>query len=491
MKKTTVTILILICTLFCSTNVIFAKSKKAKIDEVMKIYGKRGQFSGAVLVAEKGKVIYKNAFGFANRDWEIPNSVDTKFRLASISKQFTSMLIFQLVQEGKLNLNDKISDHLKDYRKDTGEKVTLYHLLTNTSGIPSYNDDRKWVRDFSRDNFKVKDFIQKFCSDSLHFEPGSKFEYSNSGFYILGEIIQKVTEKSYEQNLKERIFEPLGMKNTGLEKNKEITSKLATGYDKTFTDIKKANYIDLTTHFSASAIYSTVEDLLLWDKALYSEKLLSKEPKAKMFEPFLDDYACAWEAKYFKFANQDSLFVVSHDGGIEGFNARIVRFVEDEKLIVILRNSRGARMGEITQTLASILYDQNYDLPKRSLAEELALKIEKDGIKKALKFYTSLSSKSKKDFRILELELNRLGYFYFFKGLDDEAIEVFKINIAEFPNSVNVYDSLAEVYLAIGEVELAKKNYRKVLENLPKDKNVPENFRKILKENAEKVLNQN
>lgn len=490
MKKNTVTTLILVCTLFSSMNVIFAKNKKAKIDEVMEIYAKRGQFSGAVLLAEEGKILYKNAFGFANRDWEISNSTDTKFRLASISKQFTSMLIFQLVQEGKLNLEDKISDHLKDYRKDTGTKISLYHLLTNTSGIPSYNDDRKWIRDYSRDNFKVKDFIQKFCSDSLHFESGTKFEYSNSGFYILGEIIQTVTGKSYEQNLKERIFEPLGMKNTGLEKNKEITPKLATGYDKIFTEIKNANYIDLTTHFSASAIYSTVEDLLLWDKALYTEKLISKELKAKMFEPFLGDYACAWEAKFFKFANQDSLFVVSHDGGIEGFNARFVRFVEDEKTLIILRNSRGARMSEITQTLASILYDQNYELPKRSLAEELAVKIKKDGIKKAVKFYKSLNKKQKDKFSILEFELNRLGYFYYFKGLDDEAIEVFKINVSEFPNSVNVYDSLAEVYLTIGEVDLAKENYKMVLEKLPEAKNLRPNIRKLFKENAEKVLNQ-
>src|SRR5215510_10417679 len=189
-----------------------AQDKAKKIDELMQAYYDNKQFNGTVLVAEKGSVIYKKGFGLANMEWNIPNEPDVKFRIGSITKQFTSMLIMQLVQEGKIKLDGKLTDYLTDYRKDTGDKVTIHNLLTHTSGIPSYTSLPDFFKEVSRDPYGVEEFVKNYCSGDLEFETGSKFEYDNSGYFLLGAIIEQLTGQSYERALQERIFGPLGMK---------------------------------------------------------------------------------------------------------------------------------------------------------------------------------------------------------------------------------------------------------------------------------------
>src|SRR6185436_16225580 len=183
---------------------VLAQDHSAKIQEVLTLANKYRQFNGSALVAENGKVIYKGGFGLANMEWNIANAADTKFRLGSITKQFTATLTMQLVEQGKIKLDGKISDYLPDYRKDIGEKVTIHHLLTHTSGIPSYTSQPRFFEDVSRNPYKVDEFVKKYASGDLEFEPGSKYSYNNSGYFLLGAIIERVTGKPYEQVLKEK-----------------------------------------------------------------------------------------------------------------------------------------------------------------------------------------------------------------------------------------------------------------------------------------------
>src|SRR5215471_3449300 len=256
-----------------------AQDKAKKIDDLMTLYSSYGQFNGTVLVAEKGSVIFKKGYGLANMEWGIPNQPDTKFRLGSITKQFTSMLVMQLVQDGKVKLDGKLTDYLPDYRKDTGDRVTIHNLLTHTSGIPSYTGLPRFFEDVSRNPYTVEAFVKKYCSGDLEFEPGSKFSYDNSGYFLLGAIIEKVTGKPYEQVLRERIFDPLGMKDTGYDHHEDILKRRATGYDKSPRGVINSPYLDMSLPYAAGSLYSTVEDLYLWDQALYTDKLL--EPKYK------------------------------------------------------------------------------------------------------------------------------------------------------------------------------------------------------------------
>jgi CubicO group peptidase (beta-lactamase class C family) len=257
--------------IFCFVNNYtnsLAQTKAQKIEALLGQYHEYGQFNGAALVAENGKVIFKKGFGMANMEWDIPNMPDTKFRIGSITKQFTAMLVMQLVEQGKLKLDGKMSDYLPDYPKSTGDKVTIHHLLTHSSGIPSYTGFPNFFRDLSRDPYTPEAFVKTFADSALQFEPGSKFLYNNSGYFLLGAIVEKASGKSFEQALAENILTPLNMKNTGYDHHETVLKKRAAGYEKRLGDYTNAAYLDMSLPYAAGSMYSTVEDLFLWDQAL-------------------------------------------------------------------------------------------------------------------------------------------------------------------------------------------------------------------------------
>jgi CubicO group peptidase (beta-lactamase class C family) len=214
-----------------------------------------------VLVSDHDEVIFKKGYGLANREWGIPNAPDVKFRIGSITKQFTSMLVMQRAGKGTIKLEGHLSDYLPYYRKDTGSKVTIHQLLNHTSGIPSYTDDPKFFPEVSRTFYAVDDFVQRFCSGDLQFEPGTKFHYDNSGYFILGAILEHVAGKPFEVLLKESIFAPLRMNDTGYDHFDVIVPRRATGYERGLGEIDNAPYLDMALPYAAGALYSTVEDL--------------------------------------------------------------------------------------------------------------------------------------------------------------------------------------------------------------------------------------
>ncbi len=437
-------------------------------------------------MTESGRVIYKKGFGMANREWNIPNKPETKFRLGSITKQFTAMLILQLVQEGKVDLEGKLSDYLPSYRKDTGEKVTVHHLLTHTSGIPSCTGLPNFFEEVSRDPYGVNEFIQKYCSGDLEFEPGARFAYNNSGYFLLGAIIENKTGKTYEEALQERIFSPLGMKNSGYDHHSTIIPHRATGYDRTFDGYENAAYLDMSLPYAAGALYSTVEDLYLWDQALYTEKLLSKKMKKLYFKPHVSamggSYAYGWAIQKRDLPDSNvKLNVVAHGGGINGFNTLIERLVDGRHLIVLLNNTPGASLGAMSNGIIRILYDKPYDLPKESVAEAIYPTLLGKGVEAAISRYRELKKNHSKDYLFREQELNRLGYYLFqSKERLDDAIAILKLNVETYPEYANGYDSLAEAYMLKGDNEAAIKNYAKSLELNPKNTNAVEMLNKLI-----------
>ena len=453
----------------------FAQDKAAKIEQLMSLYDKYGQFNGAVLVADNSRVISKKGFGLANMEWSIPNTPGTKFRLGSITKQFTATLILQLVEQGKIKLDGKLSDYLPDYRKDTGAKVTIHNLLSHTSGVPSYTSLPGFFSNVSRNPFAVDDFIKKYASGDLEFEPGTKFVYSNSGYFLLGAIIEKVTGKPYEQILKQNIFDPLGMKDSGYDHWETILSKRAIGYTQTPRGYETAPYLDMSIPYAAGSLYSTVEDLYLWDQALYGEKILSAKSKELMFRPNLNNYGYGFVMTKATLAPPTKLAVpvIQHNGGINGFSTTIVRMVDDKRLIVLLDNAEhGQYLDKIALGLMSILYDQPYDSPKRSIAETLMKTVLQKDVAAAVKQYRELKAGSTAgEYDFGEMELNTLGYRLLQTKKVAEAIEIFKLNVEVYPQSSNVYDSLGESYKVHGDKELAITNYKKSLELNPKNTN--------------------
>ena len=462
---------------------VFAQVKVEKIEALVQTYHDYGQFNGTVLVAERGKVIYMKGFGLANREWNIPNKPDTKFRLGSITKQFTSMLILQLVEKGKLNIQGKLSDYLPYYRKDTGSKVTVHHLLTHSSGIPSYTGLPNFFEEISRDPYPVKEFVKKFCSGELEFKPGSRYRYNNSGYFLLGAIIEEVTGKTYEEVLKENILDPLGLKDTGYDHHSTILPNRATGYSNTFEGYVNSPYLDMSLPYAAGSLYSTVEDLYTWDQALYTEKLLPAKLKELLFKKHISNYGYGWGVREKKLPDSKvKLKSISHGGGINGFNTLIERLVDERHLIVLLNNTPRASLGQMSNAIIRILYNKPYTLPKRSIAEVIYKTLEEKDVQSALQQYDALKKNRPNDYDFRPPELNRLGYYLLTnKKKIEDAVEIFKLNIKVYPKYANGYDSLAEAFMTAGNKREAIKNYAKSLELDPNNTNAVEKLNELIK----------
>lgn len=469
MKKV---IFLMIGLFFITHQNTFAQGKKQTIDNLMQMYHEYGQFNGTILVSEGGTIILKKGYGLANMEWNIQNKPDTKFRLGSVTKQFTSMLIMQLVEEGKIKLENRLTDYLPYYRKDTGDKISIHHLLTHTSGIPNYTDLPDFFEEVSRNPYSVDDFINEYCSGNLEFEPGSKYKYSNSGYFILGAIIEEITGESYENTLQKKIFDPLNMKNSGYDRHGMIIPKRATGYEKTMNGYINSPYLDMSIPFSAGSLYSTVEDLYLWDQALYTNKLLSEKYKKMMFTPFLHNYAYGWGIFNIGLGEtKDSVRVVSHSGGINGFNTRIYRIVNDKHLIVLLNNTGSTNLMEMCKAITNILHNLPYEPPKLSVSDTLAEIVLKEDIENVIIQYYNLKTNQKDKYIFDENVLNQLGYQLLGVNRVPDAIEIFKLNVKEYPEAFNTYDSLGEAFMVNGDRELAIKNYAKSLELNPNNTN--------------------
>ena len=405
---------------------VLAQDKAAKIDELMKAYNSYRQFNGAVLVAENGKVIFKKGYGLANMEWNIPVEPDTKFRLGSITKQFTSMLVLQLVQEGKIKLEGKLTDYLPDYRKDTGDRISIHQLLNHTSGIPSYTGLPTFFQDVSRNPYSVSDFVKKFASGDLEFEPGTKWAYNNSGYFLLGAIVERVTGKPYEQALKERILDPVGMKDTGYDHHETILAKRASGYEKRPGGYVNAPYLDMSLPYAAGSLYSTVGDLYLWDQALYTDKLLSPQLKELMFKPGLSDYAYGWVVQKAPLGAQgEPVTIIQHGGGINGFNTVITRLPESKNLIVLLNNTGGTKLEDMSQKIAAILFGKPYKTPLRDVADTLFDTVVEKDVQTAIKQYRDLKATQQDAYDFGEPQLNGVGYRLLQMKRVKDAIEIF------------------------------------------------------------------
>jgi CubicO group peptidase (beta-lactamase class C family) len=458
-----------------------AATRQQEIDRLVTKYNQLRQFNGAVLVADEKGIVHKKGYGQANFEWQLPNTPDTKFRLGSITKQFTSMVIMQLVAEGKLQLDDKLTKHLPDYRKDTGDRITISHLLNHTSGIPSYTSSPTFFANDSRDPYTVADFVKKFASGDLEFDPGTKWSYNNSGYFLLGAIIEKLTGMTYAQALQQRIFGPLGMKNSGYDVHATVLPKRASGYQYGPGGLVNAPYLDMGLPYAAGSLYSTVEDLYLWDRALYLDKLLPAPLKQQMFTPGMNQYAYGWTVGPIPLDDgKTQLATVRHTGGINGFSTILIRAPERKELVVLLDNtSRGDKLEELAAGVLSILHGLPPQQPRQAIGEVVMETLDKASVAEAIARYRSLKATKAAEYDFSARELNRAGYQLLGTGRVADAIALFELNVEMFPGDGNAYDSLGEAYMVSGNKERAIANYRRSLELTPKNTNAVEMLKKL------------
>jgi CubicO group peptidase (beta-lactamase class C family) len=360
------------------------------IDAYVSAFGARwGEAYAApcyLALGEGGKVLFERAYGKADRARGIVADADTRFRIGSVTKQFTATAVLVLEKKGLLEVQAPLRKYLPEYPA-TGDRITLHHLLTHTSGIPNYTDDAGLMK--RRDRAMTHaEMLATFDDKPLQFEPGSQHRYSNSNYFVLGMIIERVSGRSYEDFLQENVLRPAGMTRTSTLDAPDAPDT-AVGYDVGPDEsIMPAKPIDMSIPFAAGAIRSTAKDLLAWDRALAGEAILDEASKARMFTPFKDGYAYGWMVEQMEGAR-----VVGHPGGIDGFSSYIGRAPEKHLAVVALCNSDGFDASSIGRpALRMALSGKRVD----PVVERAVFPVEAARIKSIVGDYT-ITDESKKD----------------------------------------------------------------------------------------------
>ncbi len=435
------------------------------------------KFSGAVLIAKDTIPILKKAYGYANRSFNVPNKIDTKFNLGSMNKMFTAVAILQLVEKGKLVLDGKIIDYVPDYpNKDVASQVTIHQLLTHTSGLGNY-----WTEEFmktSRDLIReIKDYLPLFVNDSLLFEPGSQYSYSNAGFMVLGYVIEKVTGQSYFDYVRENIYKPAGMINTDAYENDYVVPNIAIGYT-TFQarpdEIKNNLFMHVVKGGPAGGGYSTVEDLLMFSNALMNDKLLSQSYTKMAISGKVKTDPNVMYAYGFRDRVENGHHIVGHTGGFPGISSYLGIFTDLGYTVAVLSNFDNGST-ELVLFIEELLVGETQRTRDTKLTQMVLDEAIKNGYEAAVKLY----KKNEKMGTIKERTLNLRGYKLLGQGKIKEAIDVLRLNVYLYPKSANTYDSLGEAYLLAGDTALAIKNYEKSLALDPKNNNAIEKLKQL------------
>lgn len=319
------------------------------------------RFSGAVLISMGDDKIINKGLGMANYELDVPNTPKTIFRIGSVTKQFTAVAIMQLFEKRLINLDDTLDKYITDYPK--GDKITIHHLLTHTSGIFNHARIEGFHKRIMKTNHSVEDLIGEFRNLPYNFEPGTKYSYSNSGFMLLGYIIEKVYGLSYEQYLKDNIFKVLSMNNTGVDNHIQLIKNRASGYSldverKTFSN---CDFIDMSVCYAAGNLYSTSEDLFAWNKALFEGKLISKESLRQM----ISKHANAGQDGFYGYGtliNDEKIGgkirkKVYHSGGIPGFFSANNVFPDEDIQIIAISNIRNEYFYNEVTKIESIVFE--------------------------------------------------------------------------------------------------------------------------------------
>jgi CubicO group peptidase (beta-lactamase class C family) len=419
-----------------------------KIDSLVQAYLDLDIFSGVVLVAEKGKPVYHKAFGLANRATQKVNTLNTKFDIGSMNKTFTKVVILQLLEEGKLKLSDKLGTYLSGFPKEAAENITIAHLLNHTSGFGDYHSPEHF--DLPLNQKTITALVERIKQMPLMFEPGIDQMYSNTGYILLGAIIEKITGQTYHQNVKDRIVLPLNLKEIYLENKNEVPDR-AIGYFKTMSGelMDNSHFVELPN--PDGGFQSTASDILTFYREFhYGEKLLKYDTKMQ------DDFFQMIQP------HQTSGGAIPHAGGFNGANTVNFAILRDDIFVIVFANMDEPVAEQVGAGILAIIRGQTPKQPVLPARQLVYQAYQQHGIDYVQQHFEGLTSNfhpgDPKD-----LILNNMGYELLQMDKVDQAIEIFELNASLFPAVGNVWDSLGEAYLKKGDRKKALEHYKKAL----------------------------
>jgi len=490
----------------CKNN---SKSLSKKIDSLVNDYAVNRQFMGTVLVAEKGKVIFSKGYGLANVEKNLPNTPQTRFPIGSITKQFTAMLVTQLVEKGKLNLDNKITDFVADFPREIGDRITVEMLLCHTSGLIFPEGIEKYYYASTKEEY-LQEYLKQLSEEGLRFEPGKGYGYSNAGYFILGLIIEKVTGKSYEEVLIEQILKPLGMTQTGCDRNGLIVEKVIS-YAKLRDRYNAWNeetnaYDPAVCGFAYGNLYSTVGDLFKFSHALTTNRLLSNKymnmylkmrnvktrvPIPGISQELVRDYFGTFGNGFVGEISiledpvtHEKEMLYWHDGTCKLFKSNHFHYMANDQIIIICSNCSFLCEGnEIVLKIHQMLNDKPYGIIriKHSLSQYISEDVATHaGIPAAVDEYFRFKDDTAR-FSVPSQDWMIWAGWYVAEEMGDldNAILLFQAGVTSFPDSWQIYDAMGEVYAGKGDKGEAIRCFKKSLELNPRNSNAQQMLKKL------------
>lgn len=340
-----------------------------RLRAVVDCYADRGQFDGAILVARGDSILLADGWGLGNREWSIPNDIDTRFRLGSLTKAFTGVLVMRLVQDGALALSDPIGQYIPGLPARVAERVTVQHLLTHTSGLQEFYRIPEFQRLWLYEPPPIAQIVRVTASEPLEFEPGERYAYRNIGFMGLGHIVEQVTGISFEEALRTYVFEPADLRHSGVEQAGEIVERMASGYARSGEGWSRGSFLNADFLYAAGGVYSTATDLFRFSRALDTNALLHPETQERMFTPRIKERDDEADARHYGFGwhidrvdlgeAYPALDIIEHGGDVTSFETLFTRVPSLNGLVVILYNHGETDQNAIRDDLIRVLADMS------------------------------------------------------------------------------------------------------------------------------------
>lgn len=481
---------------------VHSQNTAGEMEKLFSTAFRNQRFNGNVLIAEKGKIVYEKSFGYADVATKKLNSHTSAFHIASITKTFTATAILQLVEKGKLQLDDPVTKHLKDFPYP---QITVRHLLSHTSGLPSFEVLFDSVRNVHPDTvFTNIDIIPAYVAlhPPLLFEPQTDYNYNNINYSIIGLIVEELSGKPLHNYLKENILDPAGISETFFPgiifyhytaeevKNLSMMYRYRHFYSKQLVRVDTvpaySKYWNNYNFEGFGEIISTARDLFKYDQALYNNVLLRESTLKEAFTPTVlksgkvndAGFGLCW------IIGQESDFgdLVMHGGGVPGLRTFLLRNITKHQTIILLDNNEN-EVDELAMKALMILNNGKANPPGKSIARIYGRSLLTEGAEKARQKLEALRMDST-HYSLSEDEFNSLGYDLLGENKNSLAVEVFRLNMTLFPASWNVYDSYGEALLKVGKKEQAIEMYKRSIELNPQNKNGKRILEELLKEKS-------
>jgi len=423
-----------------NTKAASARENSANIKEIVASYVVNKAFTGSILVAKSGEIIFEETYGVADQVKNQGTTSDHSFQVASLSKPMTAALILKLAEQGKLKLDATLADYFPAFNSAFGKKVTLHHLLSHTSGMPNHFVIDGW---FSADFHKKtseQEFVRLIATLSPAFQPGDDYLYSNLGYFLLGKVIEKTTQKSYSASAQEYIFTPLNMTHSGVAEGFQLPLNIVKGYQwQEGGGYREQGMKNMSLFGAGAAIYSNAEDLYRFDLALYDDTLLTKQNKARMFDP---QHAYSWRVGKAAISPTLEVNIHSYDGQLDGYSAMMTRFIDDKHSIILLSNTGMSYFlkEQLTFDIAAVLYAQ--DPPNRN--NDVSLRLINSIVTGTFSQTFSALYADTEPLEFNETSLSSLAFELLWSNIADNSLQLFAFIRDKYPNSSNAKTNLLQ-----------------------------------------------